>query len=366
MGPESVTTITVVLVAPPFVGTITNTATVDPNNAIFEADETNNIATESTLVSTGIDLAILKTDVAPGFDPIATSGTQTYTITVDNLGPQDATNIRVRDTLPANTRFRSVVGDNGFSCSHSNGVVECFGGSILGTAAEFYPPFGAPGNDTATIVIRVFAQPTIGSGVNGMHNEARVDPNNEIAEVNENNNIDFEDTDVVSGNGDQGAFNQLTIAKTQVSPANPVARNAVVTYNLAIGNPGTDPAVGVVVRDFLPAGARYISATGASFICSELSAFIQCVGGQIAAGGHGEHHPQGLRARHARHLHQPGRGRSRQHGPGGQRVRQRELGADGGRERRQRALLRAHHREDPGEPGQPGGPQRHRHLLACW
>ena len=134
--------------------------------------------------------------------------------------------------------------DNGFSCSHSNGVVECFGGSILGTAAEFYPPFGAPGNDTATIVIRVFAQPNVGTGVNGMHNEARVDPLNEIAEINENNNIDFEDTDVVSGNGDQGAFNQLTIVKTQVSPANPVARNGVVTYNLAIGNAGTDPALG--------------------------------------------------------------------------------------------------------------------------
>ncbi len=264
-------------------GGVRSAATVDPNNAIFEADETNNTDTESTLVSTGIDLTILKTDVAPGFDPIATSGTQTYTITVDNLGPQDATNIRVRDTLPANTRFRSVVGDNGFSCSHSNGVVECVGGSILGTAAEFYLP-PAPGNDTATIVIRVFAQPNVGTGVDGMHNEARVDPDNAIAEINEANNIDFEDTNVVSGNGDQGAFNQLTIAKTQVSPANPVARNAVVTYNLAIGNAGTDPAVGVTVRDFLPAGARYISATGQSFICSELAAFVQCVGGQIQAG----------------------------------------------------------------------------------
>jgi uncharacterized repeat protein (TIGR01451 family) len=281
---ESTTTITVVLVAPPYVGTISNTATVDPNNAIFEADETNNIATESTVVSTGIDLTILKTDVTPGFDPIATSGTQTYTITVDNLGTQDATNIRVRDTLPANTRFRSVVGDNGFSCSHSNGVVECFGGSILGTAAEFYPPFGAPGNDTATIVIRVFAQPNVGTGVDGMHNEARVDPLNEIAEVNEANNIEFEDTDVVSGDSGQGAFNQLTIVKTQPSPANPVARNAVVTYNLAVSNKGTDPAVGVTVRDFLPAGARYITATGQSFICSELAAFIQCVGGQIQPG----------------------------------------------------------------------------------
>ena len=289
VGPESTTTITVVLVAPPYVGTISNTATVDPNNAIFEADETNNTDTESTLVSTGIDLTILKTDVAPGFDPIATNGTQTYTITVDNIGTQDATNIRVRDFLPANTRFRSAVGDNGFTCSHSNGVVECSGGSILGTAAEFYPPFGAPGNDTATIVIRVFAQPNVGTGVDGMHNEVRVDPDNAIAEVNEANNIDFEDTDVISGGGGNGAFNQLTIVKTQTVPPKPpvmtVARNALVTWNLAVSNTGTDPAVGVTVRDFLPAGADYVSATGASFICNEVGAFIQCTGGQIAAGG---------------------------------------------------------------------------------
>lgn len=288
LGGESVTTITVVLVAPPFVGTINNTATVDPNNAIFEADETNNVASTSTVVSTGIDLTILKTDVAPGFDPIATNGTQTYTITVDNLGPQDATNIKVRDVLPANTRFRSAFGDNGFTCGHSNGVVECSGGAILGTASEFYPAFGAPGNDTATIIIRIFAQPNTGIGVNGMHNEVRVDPDNTIAETNEANNIDFEDTDVVSGGGGQGAFNELTINKRRTVPPNPpnatVARNALVTWNLAVTNNGTDPAVGVVVRDFLPAGARYENATGASFNCTEQAAFIQCVGGQVAAG----------------------------------------------------------------------------------
>ena len=49
-----------VLVAPPYEGTISNPATVDPNTATFEADETNNPDTESTLVSTGIDLTILK------------------------------------------------------------------------------------------------------------------------------------------------------------------------------------------------------------------------------------------------------------------------------------------------------------------
>jgi len=283
VGPESITTITIVTVAPPFIGTITNTVTVDPNNAIFEADETNNTATQTTQVSTGVDLTLIKTDA---IDPIATSGTETYTITVDNIGPQDASNIRVRDTLPPGTRFRTAVGDHGFTCAESAGTVDCVGGSLKGTASEFYPAFGAPGNDKATITIRVFARSFEGSGPDAMHNEVRVDPANTIPEVNENNNIAFQDTAVGSGGAGMGAFNELTIAKTQVSPANPVARNAKVTYRIVVGNDATDPVVGVKVRDFLPAGSRYIEATGTNqFLCTQIASFVDCTGGEIPAGG---------------------------------------------------------------------------------
>ena len=48
-----------------------------------------------------------------GFDPIATNGTGTYTIIVDNVGTQDSTGIKVRDTLPAGTKFLSVTSDQG-------------------------------------------------------------------------------------------------------------------------------------------------------------------------------------------------------------------------------------------------------------
>ena len=126
---ESTRTINFLLVAPPTVGKITNTVTVDPNNAIYEADETNNTFTQETTVATGIDLVIRKDDspvdppgiqnVTEGFDPIATSGTETYVVTVDNDGTQDVTGITVRDTLPADTNFLSVVADpdHGFTCA---------------------------------------------------------------------------------------------------------------------------------------------------------------------------------------------------------------------------------------------------------
>jgi uncharacterized repeat protein (TIGR01451 family) len=205
--------------------------------------QTNNIATATTLVST-IDLTMDDetndlgdappdfnvVNSLPGFDPIATSGTQTYTITVDNIGTQDATDMRVRDTLPAGTIFLSVSADNDFTCTHdgalTGGVVECIGGDIHGTNWESYDPDGPAGPngpDSATIIMKVFARPTVGT----MTNEVRVDPLNEIAEANETNNIDTESTTVVNGDGTISAFNELSITKADTP--DPVSTSGVVT-----------------------------------------------------------------------------------------------------------------------------------------
>ncbi len=306
------------LVAPPALGTITNTVTVDPNNAIFEPDEQNNTATATTAVATGVDLVIWKgdsknadppgdgaptlvpgtaTDLADGYDPIATRGTETYTVYVDNVGTQDTTGIRVRDTLPADTIFLSVIADgsHGFTCSHdgsaTGGTVECAGGHLLGTESEFYDPAGTPpagpGDDFATIKIRVFARSTVGT----MHNEVRVDPLNEIAEVNELNNLDAEDTTVGVGDADRGAYHQLTVKKTHVSPAaGTVATNGILIYDLEVSNLGTDPVSNIVLTDTLPSGTRFIEAkdtdTGTdAFFCSHAGSatggVITCTGGDL-------------------------------------------------------------------------------------
>jgi uncharacterized repeat protein (TIGR01451 family) len=305
------------VVTPSSLGTLTNSVTVDPNNAIFEPDETNNDATTTTDVRTGIDLVIWKSDkknvdppggalpLAEGFDPIATSGTGTYTIIVDNVGTQDSTGIRVVDTMPAGTKFLSVTADQGFSCSHNGaltgGLVTCFGGHLLGTESEFYDPAGAGvptlGHDEfATIKIKFFATPFVQQVGQTMHNEVRVDPDNTIAEANELNNLATDDTVVTTGNDDKGAFNQLTIDKTQVSPAanGAVATNGILIYNLHVANLGTDPVSNVEVKDFLPTGSRFISATditvaspaSAKFFCahdgSATGGTIACIGGDFS------------------------------------------------------------------------------------
>ncbi len=297
IGPESIAPFMVMTVAPPVVGPIALTATVDPANAIFEADETNNTFTQGTQVVTGIDLTTKVVDDTPGFDPIATSGTQTYTITVWNEGTQDATGIRLRQTLPSGTRFRDVIADpaplvnHNFTCSYANMVIECVGGMLKGTASNNDPLIGGPGvnpatpRDTATIYVRVFAQPFEGT----MHTEVRVDPMNEIPEAIESNNIAVQDTVVGSFVSGNGGFNQLTILKEQIFPTpvgSNIARNAKMTWKITVGNTGTDKAVGVTVRDFLPAGARYIEATGTNmFNCNQVGGHIDCAGGEIASAG---------------------------------------------------------------------------------
>ena len=85
-----------------------------------------------------IDLSIVKVDRP---DPVFVGGRLTYTLTVRNLGPDTATNVRVADSLPATTDFIAVSTNQG----------TCTGGQIvrcnLGTMAN-----GA--RATITIIVR--------------------------------------------------------------------------------------------------------------------------------------------------------------------------------------------------------------------
>ena len=277
VGSESTATIQIRVIAPETTGDITNTAVVDPDNNIPESDESNNRATITTRIITGIDLTVSK---VADFDPVATSGTLTYTITVSNIGTQDATGIVVRDELPSGTRFRFTTEDSNFTCSHSAGVVTCVGGVIDGTFTNS-PDTAVPVVDFATITITIFAQSFPGT----MTNIVRVDPDNAIPEINEDNNINILTTAVGIGGAAENAFNELTIAKAQ--DFDPVAPNGVLTYTITIGNDATDTAFNVAVRDFLPVGSRFIRADNGAgganggFECTHAGGQVDCIHGTV-------------------------------------------------------------------------------------
>jgi len=58
------------------------------------------------------DLSVTKTD-SP--DPVLAGSNVTYTITVQNLGPQDANNVALSDAVPANTTFVSAIPPAGWT-----------------------------------------------------------------------------------------------------------------------------------------------------------------------------------------------------------------------------------------------------------
>jgi len=272
--------IVLTVIAPPQPGTITATVTVDPANAIFESDESNNTATTTTKIETGIDLTVTKDSE----DVVAPSGTLIYTIKVQNIGTQDATGVVVRDPLPAGTRFREVsdISDHNFTCSHNGppsgaGVVECVGGILRGTHDHTLPP------DEATIKVVLFAPAAPGF----IKNQVRVDPDNTIPEIVESNNINTRLTNIqLPSLGGCCMYNEFTIDKTQKFPAGDVAPSGVLEYDVKVTNLGSDVAFDVKVRDFIPDGAifRYaedtLPGTGA-FSCTASNGVIDCVGGTL-------------------------------------------------------------------------------------
>jgi uncharacterized repeat protein (TIGR01451 family) len=92
---------------------------------------TNNTTSEDTIIRPAADLSIAKTD-AP--DPAKVNEPLTYTLTITNAGPDEATNVVVTDTLPTGVNFGSVTASQG-SCS-GTGPVTCTLGTLTnGTTA---------------------------------------------------------------------------------------------------------------------------------------------------------------------------------------------------------------------------------------
>jgi len=123
-----------------------------------------------------VDLSMTKTDSA---DPVDTGAGFSYTLQVDNAGPDTATSLTVTDTLPAGVIFGGASG-TGWSCSESTGTVTC-------TRAEL-----APGSAPA-ITISV----TSPAGGTTLENTASV--SSADRDSNSSNDQDSESTVILEG-----------------------------------------------------------------------------------------------------------------------------------------------------------------------
>jgi uncharacterized repeat protein (TIGR01451 family) len=188
-------TITIKAFAPDTPGTYTNQVEVDPDHTIVEGNEFNNNASAQTTVTNGgegafNDLTIVKSAT----ETVVPGGTITYTLAVSNLGSNPALNVSVRDVLPAGSTFVSAddttASPGGFTCSFAAGVVNCINGTLDGASGD--PIIGVPANRNITIVVK--APNAI---INDYLNQAVIDPDNDIDEGDETNNVSSDTTDIV-------------------------------------------------------------------------------------------------------------------------------------------------------------------------
>ncbi len=104
-------------------------------------------------------------------DPVPVSSNLIYTLTVGNIGPDQATGVTLTDTLPAGTTFQSASIGTG-SCAQAMGVVTCTIGNIAAAASV-----------TATITIQGTAAGVITNNATVTLTEVDPDTSNNSASV---------------------------------------------------------------------------------------------------------------------------------------------------------------------------------------
>ena len=223
--------------------TIINTATVSSDQ--IDTDESNNTSEPSeTTVIAEADLSVTK---LADPDPVVAGKKLTYTITVVNNGPSDATGVSVVDILPAGTEL--VLGSIG-SCSEDGVSLTCDIGTL-------------EADDTNIITFKVIVDEDTEHGT-VIQNSALVlspdqtdpDPANNLVEV---------ETDV-QGLGD--------VSVTKEADIDEVVAGESLTYTIVVtNNHATSTATGIVVTDTLPDGVALDSASAS---CTEADGTVTC------------------------------------------------------------------------------------------
>jgi uncharacterized repeat protein (TIGR01451 family) len=114
----------------------------------------NNTVTEPTAVVGVTDLRISKTE---SIDPVLAGDSLTYSITVNNDGPSDATLVSVVDALPANVSFVSATSSQGSVVNAAGTVTASLGTIVTGGSAtvsivtDVLPNFLGTLTNTATV-----------------------------------------------------------------------------------------------------------------------------------------------------------------------------------------------------------------------
>jgi len=220
--------------------TIFNTATISSTTADPNTD--NNSSTASTEVSPQADLGVTKND---DVDVVAPGDNITYSLLLNNNGPNTARNVDLSDTLPPGTTFVSASQMGGPTFTLTTPAVGGTG-TIHATRSTLVSGDGA----TFAVVVKVDSGVSNGTTVNNTAGVSSTTP-----DPNAGNNSDTEATEV-------NRLAELSVSKG-ASP-NPVLAGGDITYTLGVTNSGPATAESVTLSDVVPAGTTFVSASQTS------------------------------------------------------------------------------------------------------
>ncbi|MGE0553149.1 MAG: hypothetical protein AB7R55_06945, partial [Gemmatimonadales bacterium] len=234
LGPGASQSFTVT-VTTPTIGSATNLAAASSPTAEANPSDNDGSAPGSrvtTVVTAAPEPDVAVTKTGPG--TVALGGSLIYTVTVTNLGTLAATQVIVTDTLPFGATFVSANG----------------GGTLSGSVVT-WPAIAtlAPGASQAFTVLATAS--SVGTLVNvaaGSATSPDADPGN-----NNGTAATSRVVTTVAGTAD--------LVTTKTGPSAVVA-GATITYTVTVRNLGPAPAASVALRDTLPAGVGFVSASG--------------------------------------------------------------------------------------------------------
>jgi len=219
-------TLTLVATAGSTPGLINNYGKVFLNEV--DPDTSNNSHIEQTLIIAGVDLEVTKSD-AP--DPVVAGEDLTYTVTVTNNGPHDATGVTVMEIRSNWVTYKSG--------TPSQGSYE------LDTGAWYIGYLASGASATLTLVV------TVDSSITGwISNQVKLFLNE--ADSDGSNNSDEEYTEVIA---------EADLEVTKTGEPGSVAPGSDLTYTVVVTNHGPSLATEISAADTLPSGVTYKSDT---------------------------------------------------------------------------------------------------------
>jgi uncharacterized repeat protein (TIGR01451 family) len=261
IGPGDSVDVTISVLAGAFAGaeprSFDNTATVsaDRGDAAPGDEQATAGVTEHPAAA---DLHLTKTD---GLETAPGGGTLTYTLTVGNGGPGDATAVTLTDALPVGTTFGSATPSQG-SCSELTGTVTC----SLGAIAD-------GGSATVSLVVATDAVDVDTTTTNTAQVVA-AEPDPEPA-----NDSASDDTVLEPAGGAD-----LHVVSLDDAP-DPVTGGYLVGLTVVVRNEGAADALGAVLTETLPPGTRFVAPHPNPFGCKVSKGIVSCALGTVAAGG---------------------------------------------------------------------------------